>query len=472
MKQDVGLYGIKAERINFYPFHLNQNLRLLYVLEGSLRLRFVSGEHILKTGDVEILNISEPVEIQKTEGENLVLIYEFNGAKAKQYCDMIDRGIFNCNSTLFYASVTAQKDQDVLKRKLRLFYEYYLDGTGEFLMEKAMEEIVVFVGDRCHDLKNMFRNVLDDDVRADRFMRIYTYILENCQKKINLKELAESEYLSPQYLSKEFNNRLKINFKDTLEYFRVIQSVRYLISSSMTVTQISELCGFSAPRYLYKKFGLYMNCTPMEFKKSLSRREAARELPVHHSRIRARMAFFETAGYGDRPSENWEDDLKEILEAAARVPSYGGKGRCFIVQAESAELKKKLAQCWPSPQGVEDGAALFIYCIEAEESGTLGNFGAMTAEVAVSVYQLCAAARQKGVKASVAAGPAELVHSNAGSAQSVEPDAGLARLSRLLKLPEGVMPVFVVAAGGREMEGQSPQRERWIPICRGAYNVE
>ncbi|WP_130864242.1 helix-turn-helix transcriptional regulator [Bacilliculturomica massiliensis] len=314
---DSWLYGIKAERIGHHPFHLSRNLRLIYVLEGSVALHWVSGVHTLKEGEIEIININEPVEMRKTSSENLVLLFEINGARAKKYCDMIDRGIYNCNTTLFYTSVTATADQDVLKGRLRLLYHYYLADAGDFLAEKAVGEIVHFIGEHCHDMRNMFRNAMGDDVREERFLRIYTYILENCHKKINLKNLADGEFLSPQYLSKEFNDKLKINFKDTLAYFRVIQSVRYLITSSMSVTQISEQCGFSAPRYFYKYFAHYLNCTPMEFKGMyLNRKEECQAFPINHSYVECLVRAYESEAvrYGARQKEVGEMGCGDIPE--------------------------------------------------------------------------------------------------------------------------------------------------------------
>ena len=43
-------------------------------------------------------------------------------------------------------------------------------------------------------------------------------IYENAANKLNLKEIAEREYVSVQYLSKEFNEKIHINFKTTVEY--------------------------------------------------------------------------------------------------------------------------------------------------------------------------------------------------------------------------------------------------------------
>lgn len=369
MMRNTTQCSIRAERIDFRPFHLSPNLRILYVLEGSLALRFTCGEHLLSAGEIEILNIDEPVQMKKLQENNLVLLFELDGLRAKQFHSDISRGIYNCNSTLFYTSKTLPVDQEILKRKLRLIYRYYLNDDSAFLIDKAMEDIVRFICDRCHDLKNMFPNGGGDELRGQRFLRVYTYMLENCDEKINLKKLAEQEFMSPQYLSKEFNERLGINFKDTLEYFRVIQAVRYLITGKMAVTEICQRCGFSALRYFYKHFAFYLNCTPPEFRVVyLTDPERVKSFPVNHSRI---AAAFQTLDARDEPWKtqdcshpepevrsrssledrtcpepnigfNLEQALELALTQAGQARTFGSPRRCALLCIRETEQRDRL----------------------------------------------------------------------------------------------------------------------------------
>lgn len=266
MKKYENLLEIYARQVSYMPFHLSENLRVLYILRGSVTCRWVAGVHTLSAGQIEIVNIREPFCIEECSEDNLILFFEIGREKAVEYFDLIDDALYNCNTTLFYDSTTDQGDQKILRDKLQMLYWSYRKEEAYFVIEKQVCEIVNFIGNNCHDLLNMLNAKHGTDSRADRFFRIYTYIYNHCEEKINLKQLADKEYVSQQYLSKEFNERLTMNFKDTLEYYRIIQSVRYLIQGQQTVTMVSELCGFSAPRYFYKHFLLYLKCTPVEFR--------------------------------------------------------------------------------------------------------------------------------------------------------------------------------------------------------------
>ena len=295
MDKYTNLLKIYAGQVTYMPFHLSENLRLLYVLSGSISCRWVAGVHTLSAGQIEIVNIEEPFCIEQSSDDNLVLFFEIQKKKAVEYCDLIDDGLYNCNTTLFYDSTTDSRAQAVLKDKMRTLYLDYLEEKEHARMEKQICDIVNFIVDNCHDLLNMLNAKRGTDPRAERFLRIYTYMYNHCDEKINLKQLADCEYVSQQYLSKEFNERLNMNFKDTLEYYRIIQSVRYLIQGKKTVTMISELCGFSAPRYFYKHFAIYLKCTPAEFRNQyLSRGIQLRRVDAADAKIKELLLQFQS----------------------------------------------------------------------------------------------------------------------------------------------------------------------------------
>lgn len=295
MKLYENLLKIDAGQVTYMPFHLSENLRLLYVLCGSVSCRWVAGVHTLSAGQIEIVNIEEPFCIEECSEDNLILFFEIQREKAVEYCNLIETGMYNCNTTLFYDSTTGSKAQAMLKDKLQMLYGDCLAQRDRAVIEQWVCDIVNFIVDNCHDLLNMLNVKRGTDPRAERFLRICTYMYNHCDEKINLKQLADGEYVSQQYLSKEFNERLNMNFKDTLEYYRIIQSVRYLIRGRKNVTMISELSGFSAPRYFYKHFAMYLKCTPAEFRNQyLSQSVQLRKIDAEDTCIQERLLHFQT----------------------------------------------------------------------------------------------------------------------------------------------------------------------------------
>lgn len=356
---------IRALEIRHKPFHLSKNLRIIYVLKGELTLEFVAGKSTVKEGSVEIININEPVcFFDGTEG-NVVLLFEIDGAGAKKIQPLIDRALYNCNTTLFYSCKTQNKYQEQLKSKLLLIYNLYTYTEDYSFIKKVLQETEDLIVDKFHDLKNMLVETDVSDTNLNRFLRIYDAIYSNSGGKINLKEIAEKEYVSVQYLSKEFNDRLNMNFKATVEYYKVIQAVRYLITTNMPVTLVSENSGFSAPRYFYKQFSFYLKCTPMLFRNKIrSEDERVWEFPSDNERVKelvkktmnATIGIFsksdkeraeaegvpmdiENKNDGDSQKEKAESDIiNEIFRDVCKIRGVHPTAK-FILLSEDEETK-------------------------------------------------------------------------------------------------------------------------------------
>ena len=208
---------IRAAEIRHKPFHLSKNLRIVYILKGQITLEFVAGKAEVREGEIEIININEPVAFSGGSPGNVILIFEFDSNAAKISQPRIDKALYNCNTTLFYPCKTKHKYQEQLISKLLLIYNLYVHTEDHSLIRKTSQEIEDLIVDKFHDLKNMLMETEVSEVNLNRFLRIYDSIYLNSAGKLNLKEIAEKEYVSVQYLSKEFNEKLNINFKRKLQ---------------------------------------------------------------------------------------------------------------------------------------------------------------------------------------------------------------------------------------------------------------
>lgn len=102
-------------------------------------------------------------------------------------------------------------------------------------------------------------------VHLDRYHRIVKYIQENYDKKINLDEIVSKEYITKTYFSHFWKNLSSFSFSDRVNYERVLKS-EFLLLKNMTITEISNKCGFSDTKYYYRSFKRWYRCMPLEHK--------------------------------------------------------------------------------------------------------------------------------------------------------------------------------------------------------------
>ena len=109
MQQNIPI-RISVQRVISYPFdYLSNELRIIWVLEGSLQVKFVSGIIELHTNDAEIVNINIPVGLQATD-KNLVAIFSIDSEFAKRHFGTID----NCFAVFFRKSRAGRTDRKEL----------------------------------------------------------------------------------------------------------------------------------------------------------------------------------------------------------------------------------------------------------------------------------------------------------------------------------------------------------------------
>lgn len=271
MQQNVPI-RISVQRVISYPFdYLSNELRIIWVLEGSLQVKFVSGIIELHANDAEIVNINIPVGLQATD-KNLVAIFSIDSEFAKTHFGSIDKMSLNCNLNYIFPRLISERERSEFTGLLSEIALLYFSGKAapEELTEKSCALLRYLVG-HFNSVTNMLQNMPNAELHFSRFENINEFIQDNLSEKLTLSAVASREFLSTQYLAGEFKKRYGITFNEMLNYYRVIHSVQLLLSTELSITDICSRCGFSATRYYYKYFKKYLLITPHEFRRNNKR---------------------------------------------------------------------------------------------------------------------------------------------------------------------------------------------------------
>lgn len=263
-----------AEGIHFYPYHVSSDLRIYYVLSGTIEMHNVSGKIVLQEGDIEFVSIREATEIVGLTEENLVLTMTIKTDYLKLFEKKVDSMMFNVNAVQFYPceqrNMGIENYENVKQLKtmfMVLFKEYSKTHSVD---AENLKNMVLLILNGFNDIAKHFTYLKNTDEHIiKRFIRIENYIVENISEKLSLTDLAAVEYLTPQYLSGEFQKKFNRTFGNLLEYYRVKAAVALILESDMKMTQIGRECGFSDSKYFYRAFKSLMNCTPAEFKRTV-----------------------------------------------------------------------------------------------------------------------------------------------------------------------------------------------------------
>ncbi|MGB0860717.1 MAG: helix-turn-helix domain-containing protein, partial [Pseudoalteromonas spongiae] len=84
---------------------------------------------------------------------------------------------------------------------------------------------------------------------------------------LSLPILAKSINTSSNYISQTLNERLKVNFFDYVNGYRVKHAKNELTNSNKTVLDIAMDAGFNSKSAFYTAFKKYTGSTPMQYRK-------------------------------------------------------------------------------------------------------------------------------------------------------------------------------------------------------------
>ena len=96
---------------------------------------------------------------------------------------------------------------------------------------------------------------------------IIRYLQEHMAEDVSLTVLAEQFHLSGQYISQLFKNEIGVNFLSYLTNIRMEKAKKLLLSTSMSIGEISEQLGYGDYRVFTKVFKKSEGLTPSQYRR-------------------------------------------------------------------------------------------------------------------------------------------------------------------------------------------------------------
>lgn len=250
-----------------YPIHWHYATEIIYVIKGTLVIYINSVKYEIHEGQIEIINVDEVHRLYSNDSDNKVLVFHVDPYFFEKYYTDIENMFFYTKSSTQHSQSSSEYDE------LRTYLSRILCEVVQ-KQEDYDEEIVSILVNLLYHLINNFnyliyeKEELKEDVNLfQRYHSIYKYISNNYNANITLQDIADKAFLSPQYLSHEIKYATGYSFTDLINLTRVEESIKLLLGSDKTISEISEEVGFSHTRYLNKNFKLQYKITPLQFRK-------------------------------------------------------------------------------------------------------------------------------------------------------------------------------------------------------------
>lgn len=257
---------ITYANIKEYPLHWHNTIQIIYVLKGSIKITIDTDSFILNERDVEIVNIDESHRLYSEE-DNKVLIFQIDPYFFEKYYKDINNVFFYTSST--EDNIQSSEEYTVLKDFLSIILCESVQRNSDYdeEIESILIDLLYHLINNFHYLTYEKEELKENSEQLARYHRISKYIFNNYDTNITLQDIAKKEFLSPHYLSHEIKYATGYSFTDLVNQTRVEESVKLLLDTDLSISEISDEIGFSHVRYLNKNFKIYYECTPLQFRK-------------------------------------------------------------------------------------------------------------------------------------------------------------------------------------------------------------
>lgn len=143
-----------------------------------------------------------------------------------------------------------------------LIFHYFINNIIE---SKTKTDLII-------NYEKIVKTILtgtDEDTDTDNLtvLKVINYIRDNYSRNITLSEAAALVGVTPEYLSKLFNQKVNVNFVIFLRNFRISIAKRMILSGKYRIQEVAEQVGFKDPKYFNKVFKSVCGISPSEYKK-------------------------------------------------------------------------------------------------------------------------------------------------------------------------------------------------------------
>ncbi|WP_160686377.1 helix-turn-helix domain-containing protein [Clostridium sp. C2-6-12] len=262
---------------NIWPAHYHNYIEILYGISGTYEVILNGKYHKFTKGDLVLINSKEIHQINsyyEEGGKYIVLRFE---------PEVIYSNMFNNHLHLKYVLpfiLETSNHQKVIKADVisstfipELLYEiteeFKAEAFGyELAIQNHIGRIFLWILRYFHETSSEFmQSDLTDLDLIRRLQPSLDYILEHFNEDIKATHMASLCNMSSSYFSRSFNRHMRMSFNEYVNYVRIMEAEKLLVSTTMNITELSNAVGFSTTSYFIKLFKAYKKISPKQFRK-------------------------------------------------------------------------------------------------------------------------------------------------------------------------------------------------------------
>jgi beta-xylosidase/AraC-like DNA-binding protein len=266
MNQPLTDFQISLKKIQFLSPRVNKGLKFIFVIDGELMVEIDSRYYVLKEQDVLVINRNQLFQA-KGNHTNKVLVLDISDSFMDRYYPDYR------NSRFEVFSQEIEMGREIMLDKMRkLLVELMItysrkDESYQIEMQGYICDILLILIRRFKQRGTAIEKMDANDIRLTKMV---DYLEKNYHQVITLEDMAQKFYLSTGYLSRYFKQKMGMGFNRFLMEIRLKHSVKDLVYTDDTISQIAMKNGFANSKSFSKLFKERYEVTPHIYRENHS----------------------------------------------------------------------------------------------------------------------------------------------------------------------------------------------------------
>ncbi len=254
--------------------HFHEYLEMLYLTKGDMNIWLNDKLYEFRQGELIIINSNETHRLASTAEESEYIVIKFTPKllctfqqtpKETQY--ILPFLAEQSNQPRVYCKEFVE-NSGIPELLFDAIKEWNEKSTGYELSLKAdvLKTIRCVVGFLSEQGINVKASSAGSNIQHT-ISTILEYINENF-RTIDEKEVADKFNISYSYFSRSFKQIMNMSFKEYINYLKINEAQKLLLTTPKSITEISMDLGFSSSSHFINVFRKYKDCSPKQYKKN------------------------------------------------------------------------------------------------------------------------------------------------------------------------------------------------------------
>lgn len=261
-----------------FPVHWHEQVEIIYVEYGMLRVKIGESEFWGEAGDLFFVSPRE-LHLMGADDKNVryyTLLFPLEFISF-QMMDELENKLFaplRSSQLLFPKIIEDRELRDKLMEDVTAVIEInrrnrHMNPKEIGLSDHHLETRIhlLRIVQRLYEEGALIKSVQGESERKQK--ELLAYIQEHYTEKITLGMLAEEFHLSGKYVSRYFVEHFHLPFSNYVAHLRLSQAKRLLETTDDAITDIAMQCGFSNVSYFIRSFKKAYGTAPLQYRKSM-----------------------------------------------------------------------------------------------------------------------------------------------------------------------------------------------------------